>query len=176
VKAATPDRHALTLRYGLEPDDRGRVRDLVSASGFFSPEEIEMAVDLVDERLAKGPASGYDFVFAEADGRTVGYACFGPIPATQAGYDLYWIVVAPDRRRSGLGRLLIGEVERLVRSRGGLRLYADTSGRPQYAPTRAFYEAVGYRREAVLKDFFAPGDDKLIFVKAIRDAPNPCAS
>jgi GNAT superfamily N-acetyltransferase len=159
----------LTLRYGLEPDDRRRVRELVSASGFFSPEEVAVAVELVDERLAKGPASGYDFVFAEADGRTIGYACYGPIPATRGSYDLYWIVVDPDRRRSGLGRLLAEEVERLVRRAGGRRLYADTSGRPQYAPTRAFYEALGYRREAVLRDFFAPDDDKVISVKAIRD-------
>jgi hypothetical protein len=51
--------------------------------------------------------------------------------------------------------------------RGARRIYADTSSRPQYEPTRRFYEACGYRREAFLADFYAPGDGKIIFGKEL---------
>jgi hypothetical protein len=46
-------------------------------------------------------------------------------------------------------------------------MYVDTSGRAQYAPTRAFYEHMGYERAAVLEDFYAPGDAKVIYSKIL---------
>jgi len=41
------------------------VRGIVESSGFFSAEEVEIAVQLVQERLTKGIQSGYHFLFAE---------------------------------------------------------------------------------------------------------------
>lgn len=32
-----------------------------------------------------------------------------------------------------------------------------------YASTRAFYESVGYQKEAVIRDFYKPGDDLAIY-------------
>ncbi|MCR4415245.1 MAG: GNAT family N-acetyltransferase [Thermoguttaceae bacterium] len=155
------------FRYEPAAGDRDNVRRIVESSGFFYPAEIEVAVELVDERLAKGLSSGYYFVFAECDGRTVGYTCYGPIAATVASYDLYWIAVEQSCRGKGMGRRLLTETERLIGAAGGRRVYIETSNRPQYLPTRAFYERCGYTIEAVLKDFYAPGDDKAIFVKAL---------
>ena len=57
--------------------------------------------------------------------------------------------------------------ERRIRASGGRRVYAETSGRPQYEPTRVFYERLGFFREAHLKDFYAPGNDKVFYVKAL---------
>lgn len=55
----------------------------------------------------------------------------------------------------------------MIAAAGGSRVYAETSGRDQYAPTRAFYRACGYRKVAELADFYADGDAKVIFVKNI---------
>jgi hypothetical protein len=62
---------------------------------------------------------------------------------------------------------LIRESERLAGESGAKQMFVDTSGREQYAPTRAFYERMGYTKAAVLRDFFAPGDDKVIYVKRL---------
>ena len=48
---------------------------------------------------------------------------------------------------------------------GGRRLYAETAGKPLYAPTRAFYEAAGFTLQAVVPDFYAPGDAKQIWLR-----------
>jgi hypothetical protein len=61
----------------------------------------------------------------------------------------------------------MAESERLMAERGARRVYADTSSRPQYEATRAFYLACGYVQEALLADFYAPGDGKVIFVKVL---------
>lgn len=126
-----------------------------------------MAVELVDERLVKGPASGYHFVFAEAAGQLLGYACYGPIPATAVSYDLYWIAIRHADRGRGLGRWLLQVTEQRVWQSGGQRIYAETSGRELYRPTRNFYQRNGFRHEATLADFYAPRDDKIIYVKVL---------
>jgi ribosomal protein S18 acetylase RimI-like enzyme len=148
-------------------DDPARVRGLAEATGFFNAVEVAVAEELVQERLSKGAESGYSFIFLEFGRELAGYSCFGPVPLTASSYDLYWIVVAPEHQGQGLGRILLQETERRVRQAGGTRLYADTSGRAQYARTRAFYDRVGFHVEARLEDFYAPGDAKVIYSKSL---------
>ena len=159
--------HGVTLRDTLVPEDGQRVRRLVDRTGFFHPDEVDVAEELVMERLQKGETSGYAFIMADHYGRLAGYACFGPIPCTASSYDLYWIAVHPDFQGKGLGRRLLMEVEQRVKAAGGSRIYVDTSQRVQYASTRAFYESLGYSLEAVLKDFYAVGDGKTIYCKSL---------
>jgi ribosomal protein S18 acetylase RimI-like enzyme len=156
-----------SLREEVRPEDRQAVGRLVRATGFFSEEEIGIAVELVEERLAKGDESGYFFLLAEEEDRLLGYACFGPIPGSVHSFDLYWIAVHPEGQGRGIGRALMAASERIMAERGARLIYADTSSRAQYEPTRAFYRACGYQEEAFLTDFYAPGDGKVIFVKAL---------
>lgn len=167
AEAARPsDDTGNVFRHAVTADDPEQVRLLASATGFFYPDEIETAVELVCERIAKGPASGYDFVFCEDNtGRLLGYTCFGPIPCTRSSYDLYWIAVSPDVQRKALGRALMAESERLIARAGGTQIYVDTSSRPQYESTRLFYERCGYMQVSVLADFYGPADGKVIFQK-----------
>lgn len=155
------------LRDHVVPPDCEAVRSLVARTGFFRPDEIEIAVELVEERLARGATSGYEFVFAERDGEVVGYACYGPIGCTLGSYDLYWIAVDPRVQRAGIGRRLVSAVESRVAAAGGRRIYIDTSSQPKYSSTRTFYERCGCHLEARLADFYAPGDDRVIYVKPI---------
>ena len=160
-----------TLEFDLrcEPraDDPQKVARLVAATGFFRPDEIAIAAELVTERLQRGAASGYEFLFAEQGERLLGYTCFGAIPCTLGSYDLYWISVDPERQRAGIGKLLLERTEDLIRRAQGRKLYIETSSREQYTPTRAFYTRCAYRQEAVLADFYAPGDSKVIFSKSL---------
>jgi ribosomal protein S18 acetylase RimI-like enzyme len=137
----------------------------VKATGFFHSHEIDVAVELVEERLLSGPASGYFFVFYEINGRMAGYSCYGQIPCTESSYDIYWIAVHPDFQKKGLGRMILDETERLIQKSGGMRIYVDTSQSTKYEATRSFYEHCGYLMLSVLEDFYAPGDGKAVFCK-----------
>ena len=160
--------HGLTLRHEVVLEDVPRIRKLVDATGFFHEDEVGIAVELVDERLSKGDASGYFFILLEHYGRVVGYTCYGPIPCTQSSYDLYWIAVHPDYQGRGVGRQLIKSTESKIQAIGGERIYIDTSQRPQYAGTRSFYERSGYHQESVLPDFYSPGDGKVVYGKKLK--------
>ena len=147
--------------------DGSAVREIVDSTGFFSAAEADVAEELVAERLAKGDGSGYFFVFAEAEGRSVGYACYGPTPCTVSTFDLYWVAVHESMRGKGLGKALLAEVEKRLQTMGGGKLIAETSSRGQYEPTRRFYLSCGFRQEARITDYYAPGEDILYFTKNV---------
>ncbi len=157
----------LSLRENVLPGDAEVIRAIVASTGFFYDHEINVAVELVDERLQKGLKSGYIFLFAEQGGQPVGYCCYGEIACTEGSYDLYWIAVHNDCRGQGVGKTLLKKIEELIAARGGRAIWVETSGQKKYQPTRDFYAHNQYHLEAVLKDFYGPGDDKLIFVKRL---------
>jgi ribosomal protein S18 acetylase RimI-like enzyme len=156
---------ALHLRHRVLPSDRQAVRALVEATGFFRANEVDVAEELVRECLSRGEASGYHFLFAERDGQLAGYACYGPIAVTLGSWDLYWIIVHPNFQRQGIGAALLADAEKRICAAQGRQIYIETSSQPLYQPTQSFYARGGYVLEATLKDFYAPGDDKLVFVK-----------
>jgi GNAT superfamily N-acetyltransferase len=157
----------LTFRSAPKESDIQAVRDIIVSTGFFYDHEVEIAVDLVRERLEVGESSGYYFVFGEDNGRTISYSCFGPNIMSKTCHDLYWIATHNDYRGKGVGKKLLAETEKQAKELGCVILIAETSGLPHYEPTRLFYEKTGFDLEARIKDFYTMGDDKLFYTKRI---------
>ncbi len=165
--------NSITLRYDVREQDLATVREIVESTGFFYPSEVDVAVELVEERLRKGEASGYFFAFAELDGRTVGYSCYGPIACTASSFDIFWIAIHSDAQRHGMGKWLMSVTEELIFGRGGERIYVETSGREHYLPTRKFYDRCGYQQVAELPEFYGEQDSKVIYLKTKATAAPP---
>lgn len=155
----------IKFRTTLELNDPERIREIVRSTGFFYDFETEVAAELAETALKDGQEkSGYFFLFAETGNVTAGYSCFGPIACTKGSFDLYWIAVHNDFRNKGAGKLLLYETHKLIEKMGGRLVIAETSGTEKYLPTRDFYLKNNYKPEAVIKDFYHPGDDKCLFV------------
>ncbi len=161
------DNITVQLRYHVRASDADSVRRIVTTSGFFRVDEIEVAIELVEEVLAHGGESGYSFVFAEVNGTPVAYCCYGPIPCTIGAFDLYWIATHEQFRGQGVGRLLLLTAEAMVKKGSGRILYIETSGMERYDSTRSFYVNNGYTQAAYLKDYYQDGDDKIIYEKRL---------
>jgi len=142
---------------------RARLEELTRGTGLFREEEVATAVELLDESLAGD--DDYQFVGAFEGDQLVGYACWGPTPGTAATSDLYWIVVNRDHQGRGIGTQLLAEVEQRLTTHDARLVVVETSSRPDYAPTRSFYEARGYTRTATIPGYYAPGDDLVVFTK-----------
>lgn len=154
----------------LAPHHRHRVREILDATAVFRPEEVEVALELFDERRA---GDGYEFIGAyTASGDLAGYACFGATPGTHATFDLYWIAVHPAFQGIGGGSVLLRDVEAQLRARRARLLVIETSSRDEYAPTRHFYERRGYVEAARIRDFYARGDDRVIYTKRFDIQPS----
>jgi ribosomal protein S18 acetylase RimI-like enzyme len=157
----------ISFRTHVKFADIDEVTEIVRSTGFFREDEIEVARELVDEAFHIGEESGYEFIFAEVDGRTVAYSCYGLIPCTLKSYDLYWIATHNDFRGKGIGRAVLEKTEEAVNHLGGKTVYVETSSREQYMSTRVFYEKNNYILKARFEDFYDIGDDKCVYTKVV---------
>jgi ribosomal protein S18 acetylase RimI-like enzyme len=157
----------------LAAADVPRIVELTRSTGVFRDEEVvvaeEVALDAVrGGQSAVAPALGdrpYYAIGAECEGRLVGWICWGHTPCTVGTWDLYWLAVDPVVQSQGIGSALVRAMERSLAGRARL-VAVNTSGRPDYAPTCRFYENHGYHRAAVVPNYYAPGDDQVIYVKS----------
>jgi len=168
----------------LQKGHPNRIREILDATAVFRDDEVAVALELFDEAFAGGPprapydpgdgVANYEFVGSfSRDGQLVGYVCYGATPGTDRVYDLYWIAMHPRYQGEGGGSQLLDEVERRLRQRETRLLVVETSSRDDYGSTRHFYETRGYRAAARLADYYAPGDDRVIYTKRFTEAASP---
>jgi ribosomal protein S18 acetylase RimI-like enzyme len=146
-------------------DDRAAIEQMFQANTIFGKHEVAVALEVFDASL-NPVQTDYESVGIELDGRVVGWICWGPTPCTEGTFDMYWIAVDPSVHGAGLGSVLVAEMERRLTGRARL-IVVETGGRKEYDATRGFYLARNYQEVARVKDFYAPGDDQVIFVKRL---------
>lgn len=160
-------KNSITFRSEVIPSDIQTIKEIVESTQFFHPEEVEIAIELIEERLHKGEKSGYHFIFAEYESSVVGYSCYGLIPCTKNRYDLHWIAVKNSFQGKTVGSLLLKKTEASIQHLHGKRIYIETSSKPLYEPTRQFYLKHGYHLDVLVPHFYDQDDDKMIFLKVL---------
>lgn len=149
------------------PEDKVPVMTILKETKFFRPVELKIAEEVFDDALLCGPDGDYQsFVAGEAH-KIIGWICFGPTPCTVGTFDIYWLVVNPENQNRGIGTSLMQYATTHIKGCRGRMIVVDTAGSSRYFPTRRFYEKLGYRKKACIKDFYSDGDDKIIYVKRI---------
>ena len=103
----------------------------------------------------------------EQNGQAIGFCYAVPEQMADGAWNMLAVAVRPDEQSRGCGAALTVALEKHLTTRGQRILIADTSGTLAFARTRAFYLANGYSQEARIRDFWAPGDDKIVFWKAL---------
>ena len=153
---------------GIKSEDRKSIEDVLRSTGYFYEFEIQTALEIADETLAKGSEiSGYYWVkFTDEDG-VIAFANYGKNAFSTHSWDLYWIAVHQNSRNKKLGSVMLKAIEDDVKKLGGKILWIETSGRPLYASTEGFYRKNGYQLQASLKDFYGPDDPKQIYSKVL---------
>jgi ribosomal protein S18 acetylase RimI-like enzyme len=152
----------------IDRRDRRRLETILKAQAHFKPEEVQIALELVDLGLTQAGQEDYIFRIAEGpEGQTLGYICYGKTPLTDAVYDIYWIAVHPTSWNRGTGTVLLHQAEEEMKRRKARLLLIETSSRPPYGIPRAFYRKNGYEEVARILDYYAVGDHKLIFGKVL---------
>ena len=146
-------------------DDARAVSTVSRASGL---------ADGVDESSALEPMDDEHtwIVVEDAAGTISGAAYFGPEAHADRVWNLYFLAVRKECQGSGMGSALVAWVEANLRNRGeqvAKLLLIDTSGVASFAPTRAFYHKQGYIEEARVREYYGPGDDKVVFWKLLHE-------
>lgn len=153
----------------VSPEDRPALVAIINGTANLSAEERDCAVELLDVYLNNPLQKDYFFIAAaDISDRPLGYVCYGKTPLTDAVYDLYWILVHPDKGRSGIGRSLLRHTEEILEREGARALVAETSGLKTYDAARGFYLKNGFIEEARIREFYKPGDDLVVYVKRLK--------
>jgi ribosomal protein S18 acetylase RimI-like enzyme len=149
------------------PGDTPTLLQLAEGTGVFKPHEIVALDEVLTDYHASNRALGHRCVTGEADEGILGFAYYAPASMTDRSWYLYWIAVRKDTQARGLGTALLRFAEREIGAARGRVLFIETSSHTSYDLTRAFYRKHGYEQEAVLRGFYAEGEDMVVFRKGM---------
>jgi len=151
----------------ITQDDSAAVISLAVASGLFPENETEPLDAMMAHYFDGNLDDGHACVIHEEEGEPLGVAYYAPAPATDRTWYLTMIAVRRDRQGQGRGAALMRHVENALQAGGHRVLLVETSALPAYERTRTFYAKLGYEEEARVRDFYAAGDDMVLFRKTL---------
>ncbi|MEZ4398780.1 MAG: GNAT family N-acetyltransferase [Kofleriaceae bacterium] len=149
------------------PDDAGFVSAIGVAAGMFTPEETDVTDAMMAAYFAGHQDAGHLCVIDAPAGERVAMAYLEPVRATEGTYELLMIAVTPAHQGAGRGAALLKHLEGWLAQQGQRLLLVQTSGEDDFARTRNFYLANGYRQCAKVADYYAPGVAMVMFRKSI---------
>jgi ribosomal protein S18 acetylase RimI-like enzyme len=149
------------------PSDTPALVALAQATGVFKPIEIEALEEVLDDYHDQMYRHGHRCITYEQGGQIIGFAYYAPTAMTDRGWHLYWIAVSKQTQARGVGGDLLRYVEEDIRRAGGRQLLIETSSLPHYDLTRRFYLKHGYEQVCVQPDYYADGDDMVVFRKRL---------
>lgn len=128
--------------------------------------EREIFPDPWDERSVQNCicSEGSMCFTAEEDGKVVAYL-IGRMIAPEG--EIYRVAVAPNKRQRGLGYRLLDYSVKTSRGKGLESLFLEV--RSKNIPAIKLYEAYGFKRVGVRKNYYKnPDDDAIVMLKASR--------
>jgi GNAT superfamily N-acetyltransferase len=149
------------------PADTPALLRLAEASGAFTADEVHDLRDRLEAYPGRHADDDHRALTAEQDGQPVGLVYVAPVVMTERTWSVYWLVFGPPPHGPDVGGDLLRHAEDECRRRGARLLVAETASRPAQEPARHVYAAHGYDAGAVLPDFYADGDDQVIFRKRL---------
>jgi len=145
------------------PSDRTAIADVLLHSGVFGRSDADCVDEMFAESWLHPRPDAYRWLIAAEDGAVRGFACYGQESLTKHTWDLFWICLHADARGRGFGRMLIGEAVHQAAAAGGKVMVIYTSSSAAYAPARKLYTAAGFTPTSEVPDYYADGDNLLIF-------------
>lgn len=146
--------------------DRAQVQAIAIDTGLFAAEDWP-DIEAIMSSSVLGDLEDHVWVVLADGAEVVGAAYYAPEPFSYRMWNLYFLGVSPGHQGSGIGAALVAHVEGAVRAQDGRVLIIETSSDDSFASTRQFYAALGYDEEARIREFYAPGDHKVVFWKAL---------
>ncbi|MBW0160678.1 MAG: GNAT family N-acetyltransferase [Sediminibacterium sp.] len=157
--------YIMELIRNIEKKDIPQLKIVIDSTGLFPSELLD---DMIADYLTN-PNSSDIWLTLELDGTPVVIAYCAPERLTSGTYNVYLIAVLKEHQGKGLGASMMQHIEQLLKEQGHRILLVETSGLPEFELTRRFYDKSNYQREAVIREFYQKGEDKIVFWKKLQD-------
>jgi ribosomal protein S18 acetylase RimI-like enzyme len=145
--------------------DRPALLKMIESTPEFNAMDRMVAMEVIDDYLADPQNSGYTTLIAEVNSHFAGYICYGLNTMTKGTWDIYWLAVAPDMQNRSIGGKLMELAEKDIQASGGKLIILEVSSLPINDKTHKFHLKGGYKYIFTIKDFYGPGDDKVMYEK-----------
>ncbi|HEY9657867.1 MAG TPA: GNAT family N-acetyltransferase [Allocoleopsis sp.] len=153
--------------------DIAAILSIAEAIG-FQPGELEVVHQLLTDYFTDGDgreslqsANNRRFWLThdQDNDRVIGVAYCEPERMTDQTWNLQLIAIHPNHQGQGHGSRLLHHVEETLKAHGGRMLLVETLA--SFNLVQAFYRKHSYEEEARIRDFYAAGDDKIVFRKVL---------
>ena len=148
--------------------DDDQVRELIEASGLFQEGETEEVFGVYAEYCKGSLGEGHEWAVFEGTDGLDGISYFAPETLSNGVWNLYFIAVRPEVKGGGIGKEMVAYVERQAAEKAARLLIVETSGLDSFVSTRAFYASCGFEEAGRIRDYYGPGEAKVIFLKDIK--------
>ena len=152
----------LTIRK-IRKTDIPYLKDVLNSIELFPSDMLE---EMVSDFFNNPETTEFWFTAVENEiPLAIGYCA--PEKLTEGTFNLYAIGVKADKQGKGIGNRMMKFLEEKLRKEGQRILLVETSGTEDLKLTRKFYENLNYTKEAIIRDFWSEGDDKVIYWKRL---------
>lgn len=143
--------------------DIDALKKVADSSGLFPSEYLD---EMIADYFNSPDTQDIWFTYIE-DSKPVAIGYCVPEKFTDGTYNLLAIGVSQDSQRKGIASEMMKYLEQLVKHKDGRILIVETSTDDAQIGARKFYKQIGYTQEAVIRDFWKDGEDKIVFWKKL---------
>jgi ribosomal protein S18 acetylase RimI-like enzyme len=157
-------------------DERSRLLDIAVNTGLFDSDSAAALLGGILDAKHDGALDSSHRVRvwrAASDANASGWTYAAPDAHAPDIWNLWWIGVDPSAHGAGIGTALLRDIESLAQAAGARLLVIETSALPATARARRFYLREGYEACGRIPDFYADGDDKIVFARRLVPAVAP---
>ena len=148
----------------IKREDLASLKEVIDTSDLFPSEYLD---EMIQPFFSNVDSSDI-WLTQEHKGKPISIAYCAPERMTEGTFNLYLIAVHKNYQSRGLGAELIKYLEERLAAEGVRVLIVETSGLDDFERTRNFYDQQGYHREAVIRDFYQEGENKVVFWKRLQ--------
>jgi ribosomal protein S18 acetylase RimI-like enzyme len=149
------------------PNDITAILAVAVEAKLFSAEETTPLKNILEGYFQAGANQEHVWMIDEQERETLGVAYYAAAQMSDRTWYIKMIAVSPDHQGRGRGAAMMRHIESELSARGKRVLLVETSSLPLYDRTRTFYLNCGYDEEARIRDYYADGEDMIVFRKSI---------
>ena len=139
------------------------LKKVVDSSGLFPSEYLD---EMIFDYFNNDDSQDIWFTCL-VDNKPVAIGYCVPEKFTDGTYNLLAIGVDQDSQRKGIASEMMKYIEQLLKEINARILIVETSSDDAQIGARHFYKQIGYVQEAVIRDFWKDGEDKIVFWKKL---------
>jgi len=149
----------------VKKSDLSSLKEVLDTIELFPSNMLD---EMISDYLYNPNSQDIWFTSTDENNKPLSIAYCAPEKLTEGTYNLYAIGVKNDIQGNGIRRKMMHFIEGQLQKNGERILIVETSGKNEFHLTRQFYEGLNYTKEAVIRDFWEEGDDKVVYWKKLQ--------